>query len=110
MATDPNEALDRIVREVLNVKDLVENRTGGLHDEIRDLRNTSLAQFDHIASTLGRLQSEYHALAAGVGRLERAVGTNDPEAARLAIREQLVELKKQLSELQRRVEDLEKAS
>ena len=65
-----------------------------------------LSYMDDIYNRFDRLESEYQALNAAVGRLEQQM--TEQNVDRLAVRSELVELKDQVSQLTDRIADLEK--
>ena len=78
-----------------------------IQDSEQRLRDTTLSHFDTIYRRFDRLEVEYHALAAAVGRIELRIGAADREPSPVSIADELRQLRERVAELQRRIDEIE---
>lgn len=99
-------ALLRFHREVAlpDVQRAVRNEVEALRDELRSHRSDTLSHFDAMYQRFDHLDSEYHALASAVGRLE----TRSVSGAEL--QREIDGLKSRMKVLEQRIADLEAES
>lgn len=106
MAEDLLSVLTRFHREVVrpDIERIVDAK---LDAKITPLRQEMLANFDAVFKRLDRLESEYHALAAAVKRLEDRMTAVEQKIDKLALRTELLELKERVQSLEQRISELE---
>ena len=72
--------------------------------------DATLSHFDTIYRRFDRLEVEYHALAASVGRIELRLGSTGRDESAPAMLDELRLLREKLAELQRRIDQLESSA
>lgn len=95
-------ALARYHREIL-MPDMEQMVDAKLHAQ--DLRLA--AHFDELYKRLERLESEYHALTAGLKRVEERLDRVEARLDKMALKSELLELKARVEGLQAQVRQLE---
>jgi chromosome segregation ATPase len=100
MADDLLQVLTRFHREVIAPDlDRRDEKLGTVEQKLDDV----LTHFDAIYHRFDRLESEYQALAAAVGRLERQM----QPMPKVDIQREIDEIKARVAQLQERIEQLE---
>jgi predicted nucleic acid-binding Zn-ribbon protein len=102
MSDDLLNVLTRFHREVVvpDIERIVDAK-------ITPLREEMLANFDAVFRRLDRLESEYQALSAAVGRLEKRMTSIEEKIDKLALRSELEELRERVVALEQRIAELE---
>ncbi|MGH7663388.1 MAG: hypothetical protein ACRENI_03690 [Gemmatimonadaceae bacterium] len=105
MADQQEDLVRRILDEVVEGRRALEERIDGVQESLDQFRLETLANFDAVFQRLERLESEYHALAAGLARLENEVRSERLE--REKVRAEIASLRERIAELERRLAQLE---
>ena len=106
MPDDLLSVLTRFHREVVvpDITRIVDERFGS---HLSPFRDEVLTNFDAVFKRLDRLEDEYQALAAAVGRLEARMTAVEEKIEKLALRSELDDLRSRVEELQQKIAALE---
>ena len=106
MTDDLLGVLTRFHREVVlpDIERIVDDR---LEATIGALREDMLSNFDALYKRMDRLDSEYHALTAAVGRLEERMRSMEQKLDRAALQSEVLGLKERVIALEQRIAEIE---
>jgi chromosome segregation ATPase len=104
MTDAENDLLARILDEVVHGRKAVEDRIDGVAGEVAGLRREMLSHFDAVYARFDRLETEYHALASVVDRLEKR------SMSREEFEQKIADLKARVHQLEAKILELEKTS
>lgn len=105
MADETNELLARLLREVVDGRETLGERIDTVEIKIETFRSEMLGHVDELYRRIDRLETEYQAIRAALGRIEQSIA--EDSVRRDALRRQLGELRERIAELELRLADLE---
>lgn len=108
VADEPGDLVGRLFREIVQMRQSLEERIDSVEIKVGSLRSEMLGHFDEIYRRLDRLETEYQAIRAGVTRLEQALA--EDTVRREALRRQIGELKERVADLEERLARLEEGT
>lgn len=108
MADETNELLGRLLREVVETRQTLGERIDTVEIKIETFRSEMLGHVDELYRRIDRLETEYQAIRAALGRIEQSIA--EDSVRRDALRRQLGELKERIADLELRLAQLEHES